>query len=107
MKKHLIAIGCIAAILGPLAVQAKGLRIENKRDVALTELTIVAKDGAKDGGAQQSYVLARDLPAGRVINSAVPANKCLFDVKGTFADQSTLAADDMNLCAQNTIRLVK
>ena len=103
LKLHLLSLACMLAVAAPMFAEARDLRIENKRAVALTELTITAKDGP----TSQTYVLTKDLPAGRVRNSAVPAKSCLFDVKGTFADQSTIAADDMNLCAQKTIRLVK
>ncbi len=103
MKRSIITIGCAAAILAPLVAKAKDLRIENKREVVLTELTITAKDGA----ASESFVLVKNLAAGGAIAGSVPRGKCLFDVKGVFADESTLAADDMDLCAQRTIRLVK
>ena len=103
MKQHIMILGCMAAIVAPLAAEAKSLRIENKRAVALTELVITTKNN----GVPESFVLAQNLAAGKNIAGAVPRGKCLFDVKGTFADQSTLAAHDMDLCAQRTIRLVK
>jgi hypothetical protein len=103
MKPHLIFLTGMAVFATAFAAQAKDLRIENKRNVALTELTITAKDG----GAQETFVLAKNIAPGVVTTGTVPARKCLFDLKGTFADQSTLAAEDMDLCSQRTIRLVK
>ena len=93
----------ISAFALSLPAMAKDLRIENKRNVALKELTIVPKAG--DGSP--SIVLAQNIEARRTTTGRVPAGNCLFDVKGTFADNTTLAADDMNLCAQNIIRLVE
>ena len=102
MRQTSILAGCALALCVAQAAQAKGLRIENKRDVALTELTITSKDGA----AGETFVLARDIAPGQATTRTMPARKCLFDVKGTFADQSTLAAEDMDLCSQRTLRLV-
>lgn len=103
---HTAGAGLIAAGMLAFAIsagQAKSLRIENKRAVALNELKIVHKDGAKS----QSFVLASDVAANGRVRAKVPAGKCLFDVIGTFEDQSSLHAMDMDLCRQNTIRLVK
>lgn len=103
--KRPIAILSVAALVAVSAVaaQAKQLRIENKRDVALEKLTIIAKSGA----TQQTFVLAENIEAGRVTTRSVPREHCLFDVEGVFADKSTLSAADMDLCSQHTIRLVK
>ena len=103
MKYIILAMGALASSSLALTADAKSLRIENKRAVALTELVITTKNN----GLPESFVLAQNLAAGRAIAGAVPRGKCLFDVKGIFADQSTLAADDMDLCSQRTIRLVK
>ena len=102
MRKVIVLV-CAVAMTAPSLAQARQLRIENRRAVALTELTITTKDGA----APQTFVLASDIAAGQSAMRNVPPRLCLFDVKGTFADQSTLAADDMDLCSQRTIRLVQ
>lgn len=104
MKRISIATGIAAAIvLSAGFAQAKSLRIENNRDVALSELKITAKEGTEPA----TYVLASDLGAGERTQRNVPRESCLYDVRGTFSDNSTIAADDMDLCRQHTIRLVK
>lgn len=101
MRKPLIPALAALLAMTPIVAQAKSLRIENKRAVALTELTITAKDGAG------RFVLAKDIPARTVISRTVPRAACIYDVKGEFADQSTVVAQDMNLCGQHTIRLTQ
>lgn len=104
MNKFCIASGVVAAaVLSAGLAQAKSLRIENKRDVALSELKITAKDVAQPA----TYVLASDLAAGEKTRRSVPTASCLYDVRGTFSDKTTIAADDMDLCRQHTIRFVK
>lgn len=98
-----IAIGIGAGIVFANAAQAKSLRIENKRGVALKELRITVKDDA--GG--QSFILASDLDARSQTNAKIPPGQCLFDVTGFFADDSQSVAHDMDLCRQHTIRLVE
>lgn len=105
MRKLLITAIATAAFAAPFAVHAKTLRIENKRAVALTELTIVPKDKVKEGEA--SIVLVKNIPPKAVTSRSVPKAGCIFDVKGAFADQSTVTAQDMNLCGQHTIRLTE
>jgi len=75
-----IAFGIGAGFFLAQAAQAGSLRIENKRDVALKELRITAKDGA--GGS--SFVLASDLEARSQTNAKIPPGQCLFDVTGFF-----------------------
>lgn len=102
----LAGAGVMAASVMALTMNAsaaKSLRIENKRAVALNELKIIHKDGE----TTQSFVLASDVVANGRVSAKVPPGKCLFDVIGTFEDQSSLHAADMDLCRQNTIRLVK
>ncbi|MBM3607468.1 MAG: hypothetical protein FJX29_03300 [Alphaproteobacteria bacterium] len=98
-----VALGICAGLIYTSAASAKSLRIENKREVALSDLRITAKDGAQP----QTYVIASDVAAGSRINAKVPPGQCLFDVTGVFADQSQLNAQDMDLCRQHTIRLVR
>lgn len=98
-----IAFGIGAGFFLAQSAQAGSLRIENKRDVALKELRITAKDGA--GGS--SFVLASDLEARSKTNAKIPPGQCLFDVTGFFADDSQSVTHDMDLCRQHTIRLVE
>jgi hypothetical protein len=92
-----------AAFAFSSGVSAQTLRIENKRDVALSELKITHKDGEK----AEAYILVRDIAGGKRVSAKVPPGKCLFDVEGVFEDKSQLNAQDMNLCAQHTLRLVE
>ncbi len=103
MKTRIAILAAASAALFVSTADAKQLRIENKRDVALEQLIITAKAGE----TQKSFILAEKIDAGKVTTRSVPREHCLYDVKGVFADKSTLSADDMNLCAQHTIRLVK
>ncbi len=103
MNRSILTFGCAAALLTSFAAEAKDLRIENKREVVLTHLIITAKNGT----TAESFVLVKNLAAGGTTAGSVPRGNCLFDVKGVFADESTLAAEDMDLCSQRTLRLVK
>lgn len=96
-------VGILGALIVAPTTEAKTLRIENKRVVALESLIITAKDGSQS----RIFILAENIAPGSAATRPVPSAHCLFDVKGVFADQSTLAAEDMNLCAQKTIRLVE
>ena len=68
MKLHILAICGVFAIASFALAGDKSLRIENRRDVALSELTIIAKDGA----AQQTFLLAKNLAAGGTTTKSVP-----------------------------------
>ena len=103
MKNQFAILGALGVLLAASLGEAKQLRIENKRGVALEQLIITTKTG----DMSRSFILAENIDAGRVTTRNVPREHCLYDVKGVFADKSTLSADDMNLCAQHTIRLVK
>jgi hypothetical protein len=103
MRTLLISCVIAALALGVSVAEARQLRIENKRGVALEQLVITAKSGEM----RKSFILAENLDAKKVTTRSVPPEHCLYDVKGVFADKSTLAAADMNLCAQTIIRLVE
>ena len=102
--KTLFVSSVIAALaIGVSVAEARQLRIENKRGVALEQLVITTKGGE----LRKSFILAENIEPKRSATRSVPREHCLYDVKGVFADKSTLAASDMNLCAQTIIRLVE
>lgn len=103
MHMRVLSCALVALSIGVSAAEAKQLRIENKRGVALEQLIITAKSGE----LRKSFILAENIDAKKVTTRSVPREHCLYDVKGVFADKSTLAAADMNLCAQTIIRLVE
>ena len=96
-----------AKVQKPVAVKvAKGkLLIDNRRDSALTELSLQPA-GAKAG--TEPTVVAKELAAGQKITVALPAKSgCVFNINGSFEDESTLDVPASDLCKDPVITLVE
>ncbi len=81
------------------------LLIDNHRDSTLTELSLQPA-GANAG--TEPTVVAKQLEAGKKITIALPAKSgCVFNVNGTFEDESTLDVPERDLCKDPVITLVE
>ena len=77
--------------------------VDNRREATLVELTISSKD--RNGGAA---VIARDVSPGGRVNAKLPAKGgCIWDVSGSFDDESTLEVASVNLCKDPRLTLVE
>ena len=77
--------------------------VDNRREATLLELTLKSK--AK--GAEE-IVLAKDLGPGTKLSAKLPAKAgCVFDVAGSFDDESVLAVAGVNLCKDKRLTLVE
>lgn len=78
------------------------LVVTNQRSVNLLELTATPQNG----GA--AVVISRDLAAGARANGKLPPKAgCVFSLSGTFDDETTMDAANMNLCKDGRINLVE
>ena len=77
--------------------------VDNRREATLLELTIKSKaKGAED------IVLAKDLGPGTKLTAKLPAKSgCVFDVSGSFDDESVLEVAGVNLCKDKRLTLVE
>lgn len=77
--------------------------VDNRREATLLELTIKSKaKGAED------IVLAKDLGPGTKLTAKLPAKAgCVFDVSGSFDDESVLEVAGVNLCKDKRLTLVE
>lgn len=98
-----LAAGVFLLASGFHPVLSKSLKIENRTEAKLNELTIVTKDG----GEKKSYVLTRDLAPGAHTRAKLPRGVCMVDVHGSYDDKSLLDAEDLDLCQRHTLRLVQ
>lgn len=81
------------------------LLIDNHRDTVLTELSLQPA-GAKAG--TEPTIVAKALAAGQKITVALPAKAgCVFNINGTFEDESTLDVPASDLCKDPVITLVE
>ncbi len=82
---------------------AADVLVDNRREATLLELTIKSKaKGAED------IVLATDLGPGAKLNAKFPAKSgCVFDVSGSFDDESVLEVAGVNLCKDKRMTLVE
>jgi hypothetical protein len=78
------------------------LVVDNRREATLLELTATP---AKGGAA---VVIARDVPAGSKASGKLPPKAgCVFNLSGSFDDESSMDAANMNLCKDGRINLVE
>ena len=86
-------------------VAGKGVvLVDNRRETTLIELTITPK-AANSGGP---VVIARGVSSGGRVNAKLPAKGgCIFDVSGSFEDESTLDVASVNLCKDPRLTLVE
>ncbi len=78
------------------------LVITNRRSAGLVELSATPEKGG------DPIVLAHDLAAGAKSNTKLPAKSgCVFSLSGTFDDESTLEAANLNLCKDGRVNLVE
>lgn len=98
-----ILVGLALLVASAQLAAAKSIKIENRTDAALNELTIIHKQDGKP----QKYVIARDVAAGAKVRNEIPRGVCLVDVAGVYSDKSTFAAEDLDVCRHHTLRLVK
>jgi hypothetical protein len=76
--------------------------VTNRRDANLVELTATPQDG------RPAITIARDVPAGgRASGKLPPKAGCVFSLSGTFDDESTMEATNLNLCKDGRINLVE
>ena len=77
--------------------------VDNRREATLLELSLKPKaKGAED------IVLAKDLGPGTKLNAKLPPKSgCVFDVAGSFDDESTLEVAGVNLCKDKRLTLVE
>ena len=77
--------------------------VDNRREATLLELTLKGKaKGAED------IVLAKDLAPGTKLTAKLPAKAgCVFDVAGSFDDESMLEVAGVNLCKDKRLTLVE
>jgi hypothetical protein len=79
------------------------ITLENKRPATLTELKIIGKEGAAT-----EKVIATNLAPGKKITVNLPPRiGCMFDIAGTYDDDSTIEVADSNLCKDKILRLVE
>ena len=104
--------GCVAASAQQAApakakpaakVVSADVLVDNRREATLLELTIKSKaKGAED------IVLAKDLGPGTKLTAKLPAKSgCVFDVSGSFDDESVLEVAGVNLCKDKRLTLVE
>ena len=75
--------------------------VTNRRDANLLELTATPEKG----GAP--VVIARDVAAGGKASGKLPPKAgCVFSLSGSFDDESSMEAANMNLCKDGRINLV-
>ena len=78
--------------------------VDNRRDTTLVELTLMPKGK----GAGAPLVIARDVASGGKVNAKLPAKAgCVFDVSGSFDDESVLEVASVNLCKDGRLTLVE
>ena len=76
--------------------------VTNRRGANLVELTAMPEKGGNP------VVLARDLAAGGKASSKLPAKAgCVFSLSGTFDDDSSMDAANLNLCKDGRVNLVE
>jgi len=77
--------------------------VDNRREATLLELTLKSRaKGAED------IVLAKDLGPGTKLTAKMPAKAgCVFDVAGSFDDESVLEVAGVNLCKDKRLTLVE
>ena len=77
--------------------------VDNRREANLLELTLTSRaKGVKP------TVIAKDLAAGAKLNAKLPAKGgCVYDVAGTFDDESVLEVAGVNLCKDRRLTLVE
>ena len=81
------------------------LMIDNRRNTELSELSLQPA-GAKAG--TEPTIVAKALAAGQKITVALPAKAgCVFNINGTFDDESTLDVPASDLCKDPVITLVE
>ncbi|MDF2120353.1 hypothetical protein PY365_32810 [Roseiarcaceae bacterium H3SJ34-1] len=105
----LAAVALAASIGDSFAQRARApgspgrITLENKRAATLTELKIIGKEGAA-----AERVIATNLAPGKKITVTLPARiGCIFDLAGTYDDDSTIEVADSNLCKDKALRLVE
>jgi hypothetical protein len=85
------------------APRAGNLVVTNQRRAMLLELSLVARER---GNA--TSVMAGEIPPGGRQVTQLPARAgCIFNVEGRFADGSTVAVANINLCKDGRINLVE
>ncbi len=98
-----ILVGVALLFASAQLAAAKSIKIQNRTDATLSELTIIHKQDGKP----QKYTIARDVAAGQNVRSQLPRGVCLVDVQGIYKDKSKLDAEDLDVCRRHTLRLVK
>jgi len=82
---------------------AADVLVDNRREATLLELSIKSKAS----GAEE-IVLAKDLGPGAKLTAKLPAKSgCVFDVSGSFDDESVLEVAGVNLCKDKRMTLVE
>ena len=88
---------------GETPMRGGALLIVNQRDATLVELTATPK-----GRKGESQVIASDVAAGGEAKGRLDRKAgCLFDLSGTFSDESTMEASGLDLCKDGRIKLVE
>ena len=92
----------VRAARGEAVPRNGAIAVTNRRDANLLELTATPQNG----GAP--IVIARDVAAGaRATGKLPPKSGCVFSLSGTFDDESSMEAANMNLCKDGRINLVE
>ncbi len=73
-----ILVGIALLFASAQLAAAKSIKIQNRTDATLSELTIIHKQDGKP----QKYIIARDVAAGQNVRSQLPRGVCLVDVQG-------------------------
>ena len=86
------------------ARDAAKVNVNNKRSSTLVELTVTSKSAAN----AQPQIVASGLIAGkRKTSNLTKKGGCLYDVAGSFDDESTIEVAGMDLCKDPNINLVE
>ena len=86
------------------ARDASKININNKRGATLVELTVTSKANAN---ANPQLIAAGLLSGKKKTSNLAKKGGCLYDVSGTFDDESTIEVAGMDLCKDTTINLVE
>ncbi len=90
------------AARGEPALRGGAIVVTNRRGANLLELTATPTNGG------ESVVIARDVAPGARATGKLPAKVgCVFSLSGTFDDESSMQAANMNLCKDGRINLVE
>ncbi|MGE3247574.1 MAG: hypothetical protein AB7F96_03280 [Beijerinckiaceae bacterium] len=98
-----IAIGAALLLTSTQIASAKSIKIENATDDTLRELTLLHKSGT----TPRTFVLARNIPPGATVTAQKPKGVCLVDVSGVYDNNAKLDAEDLDICSETELRLVK